>query len=162
MTFGGQSQQRWGDNTVGAGEFIRDFQLTDLSGRVCHTGPARSKGALLLAFFHPAEPESAWALSVLKAVADGYKESGKLTVFGISEGSEAETEPLGMPFPLLLDHGGYVAMNYGISRFPAVYLVRADGSVAVKVKGGALRLFENLSAEIARLLGVEPLALPEA
>ena len=71
MPFGGQSQQRWGDNTVNNGEYIRDFQLTDLSGRVCHTGPARAKTWLLLAFFSPEDPASGRVLPLVQALADG-------------------------------------------------------------------------------------------
>lgn len=163
MAFGGQSQQRWGDNTIHSGEFLRDLQLTDLSGKVCHTGPARGKGALILAFFSPADLGSVALLTQLQALADGYKESGKLTIFALSQGDEASTRAAlaeaGATFPALLDHGGYHAGLYGLASFPTVYLARADGSVVAKVKASGL---QSVSDAVAKIAGVEPVSLSVA
>lgn len=163
MSFGGQSQQRWGDNTVHSGEFLRDLQLTDLAGRVCHTGPARVKGALILAFFAPTDAGSVALLKSLQALEGGYKEGGKLTIFALSQNDEAETRAVGTEagatFPLLLDRGGYHAGLYGLATFPTLYLARADGSVAVRVKGGALAGLQSVSDAVAKIAGVEPVDL---
>jgi peroxiredoxin len=170
MSFGGQSQQRWGDNTINQNEMIRDLQLTDLSGRVCHTGPARSKGLLLLAFFRADSAPSLASLTALQALADGYKESGKLTVFGVSESDEAATRSAvaaaGASFSVLLDRDGYHAMVYGLTSVPTVYLVGSDGTVLRKMIGFQPRVLTDISARIAAVVGVEepvdPLAVPVA
>ena len=163
MSFGGQSQQRWGDNTIHSGEFIRDLQLTDLAGRVCHTGPARGKGALVLAFFEPTDPASVPLLAHLQALADGYKEGGKLTIFALSQADDAATrtaaDESGATFPVLLDHGGYHAGLYGLGAFPTLYLVRADGSVMVKGKNGSSKVLQTISDGVAKIAGVEPVLL---
>jgi len=83
--FGGQSQQRWGDNTINANEYLRDLMLTDLNGRPTGTADARRKGMLVLAFFKADSPASQRTAPYLQKLADAYKESGKLTVLGVSQ-----------------------------------------------------------------------------
>lgn len=164
MAFGGQSRQRWGDNTIQAGEYIRDIQVTDLSGRVNHTGPLRSKGGLLLVFFD-SSAASQEMLPVLQQVVNACKESGKLSAIGLCTGDEALASSIasetGISFPIGVDHGNYLAMTYGISTYPCTYLVRANGSVALKLRG-LLRPSqkEALGTEAAALCGIEPIALP--
>jgi peroxiredoxin len=163
MAFGGQSRQRWGDNTIQTGEYIRDIQVTDLSGRVNHTGPLRGKGGLLLVFFDGSEA-SRQILPTLQKLADACKESGKLSVLGICSGDEALARTLAseaaLTFPLALDHGNYLAMTYGIGTYPCTYLVRPNGSVALKLRGSLRpRQREALGAEAAALCGIEPIIL---
>lgn len=153
MAFGGQSQQRWGDNTINASDYIRDFQLTDLSGRVCHSFPTRGRSWILFAFFGH-DGESAAVLSALQKLADGYKESGKLTVWGISQ----EADPVatkafgaehGVSFPLMLDHDLYHSRLYGIPYAPAVFLVASDGTVQRKCLGYKPAILNDMSARFA-------------
>ena len=63
---------------------------------------------------------------------------------------------------MLLDHGGYHAGLYGLGVFPTLYLSRADGSVVVKARGGSLAGLQNISVEMAKMAGVEPVVLAEA
>ncbi|MGC4044436.1 MAG: redoxin domain-containing protein [Armatimonas sp.] len=163
MSFGGQSRQRWGDNTIHAGEYIRDIQVTDLSGRVNHTGPMRGKGGLLLVFFD-SSTASQELLPVLQQVADACKESGKLSVLGLCAGDEALARAIasetGISFPIALDHGNYLGMTYGIGTYPCAYLVRPNGSVALKLRGLLRpRQKEALGAEAAALCGIAPITL---
>ena len=159
MAFGGQSQQRWGDNTVSQNEFIRDIQLTDLSGRVVHTGPARGKGMVLLAFFRTTCPTCQLTLPYLQKLADAYKESGKLTVIGISQDREHETREFaakyGINFSLVLDRELYHSLIYGIAAVPTVYLVASDGAVARKLVGWNRRIVNDLSVKVAAFAGIE-------
>jgi peroxiredoxin len=163
MAFGGQSRQRWGDNTIQAGEYIRDIQVTDLSGRVNHTGPLRGKGALLLVFFDDS-PASRETLPTLQRLVGACKESGKLSALGIFAGDEAGARALtaetGADFPVALDHGGYLAMTYGLGSYPTVYLARASGEVALKLRGPIRsKQWEALGAQAGELCGIGPLTL---
>ncbi|MBB6052530.1 peroxiredoxin family protein [Armatimonas rosea] len=153
MAFGGQSQQRWGDNSINTTDYIRDFQLTDLAGRVCHSFPTRGRGWILFAFFG-LDGQSAQTLQALQKLADGYKESGKLTVWGISQ----ETDPavvksfaaeLGITFPLMLDHQLYHSGLYGIPYAPAVFLVSSDGKVQRKALGYKPTVLSDMSQRYA-------------
>lgn len=158
--YGGQSQQRWGDNTVNQNEFMRDIQMTDLSGKVCSTLDARRKGMLLLAFFDTTSPASRVTLPYLQKLADAYKESGKLTVWGVSENDEATTrafaDELGVKFPILLDRDRYHAMVYGLSGLPAIYLADGGGTVLRKLTGWSRAAMNEISAKVAVGAGVEP------
>jgi len=163
MAFGGQSRQRWGDNTIQAGEYIRDIQVTDLSGRVNHTGPLRGKGGLLLVFFDSSTPCQE-LLPVLQQVANACKESGKLSVLGLCAGDEALASAMvseaGITFPVAVDHGNYLAMSYGVGTYPCTYLVRGNGSVALKLRGPLRpKQKEALGTEAAALCGINPIVL---
>jgi peroxiredoxin len=153
MAFGGQSQQRWGANSINAADFIRDFQLTDLSGRVCHSFPTRGRSWILFAFFG-LDGQSAQTLKALQTLADGYKESGKLTVWGISQDTDeaavrAFAAENGITFPLMLDHQGYHGGLYGIPYAPAVFLVASDGTVQRKALGHKPAVLNDMSKRYA-------------
>jgi peroxiredoxin len=153
MAFGGQSQQRWGDNSINAADYIRDFQMTDLAGRVCHSFPTRGRSWILFAFFG-LDGQSAQTLKALQKLADGYKESGKLTVWGISQDTDeaavkAFAAENGITFPLMLDHQGYHAGLYGIPYAPAVFLVASDGTVQRKALGYKPNVLNDMSKRYA-------------
>lgn len=158
MAFGGQSQQRWGDNTINAADYIRDFQLTDLSGRVCHSFPTRGRTWILFAFFG-LDAESGQVLEALQKLADGYKESGKLTVWGICQEADPQVarafaEQHGVTFPVMLDHDLYHSRLYGIPYAPAVFLVASDGTVQRKSLGYKTATLNDMSARYARFAEV--------
>lgn len=158
MPFGGQSQQRWGDNTINAADYIRDFQMTDLNGRVCHSFPTRGRTWLLFAFFS-FEGDSVLALKALQTLADGYKESGKLTVWGISQESDpaavkAFAAENGITFPLMLDHALYHSQHFGIPYAPTVFLVASDGTVQRKMVGYKPTVMNDISARYAKFAEV--------
>jgi peroxiredoxin len=163
--YGGQSQQRWGSNTINADEYIRDLQLTDQAGRTCHTGPARGRGMLVLAFVSADDGESGATLAALQKLADGYKESGKLTVWAIAVGEDdaaatALASGAGFTGSLLRDRDGYHAMVYGIAATPTVLLVNGAGIVQRKAVGHRPATLTDISARIAAFAGVEtPVAL---
>lgn len=156
--FGGQSQQRWGNDTVNSGEYMRDFMLADLSGKPTFTADARKKGMVLVVFFEPSDSASVQLLKTLQALSDGYKDSGKLSVLGVSEEDEARTRQFGtdngIAFPLLLDRDQYHAMTYGITRFPTAWLAGGDGTVIRKTQGFRPDTLNAMSEAIAAFAGV--------
>jgi peroxiredoxin len=163
--FGGQSQQRWGDNTINAQEYMRDLQLSDLSGKPCHTGQARGKGWLLLVFFDTTSPASLELMPYIQKIADAYKESGKLTVWGISQNNEAETRAFadanGIKIPLLVDYDRYAAMVYGLTTVPTLYLANNAGIVQRKSAGFHPNALNDVSAKVATFAEVEPVVIVE-
>jgi len=163
--FGGQSQQRWGDNTLNAQEYMRDLQLTDLSGKPCHTGQARGKGWVLLVFFNTADLASVQTLPFIQKIADAYKESGKLTVFAVSQSDEDETRAFAdthsIKVPLLVDHGQYHSMVYGVTAVPTLYLADSAGIIQRKAVGFNANALNEISAKVAAFAEVEPTVIVE-
>jgi peroxiredoxin len=161
--FGGQSQQRWGDNTINTNEYIRDLMLTDLNGRPTGTADARRKGMLVLAFFKADGPASQQTLPCLQRLADAYKESGKLTVIGVSqddgETARAVADQQGLKFPILVDYDLYHSMIYGLTAVPAVFLADGSGRVLKKVVGFRPEALDDISARVAQFAEVEPVAV---
>ncbi|MFM7322397.1 MAG: TlpA family protein disulfide reductase [Armatimonadota bacterium] len=163
--YGGQSQQRWGDNTIAAQEMIRDLQLTDQNGRTCHTGPARGKGMLVLSFVSAASDESVAVLNALEILDVGYTPTGKLTVWPIVVGAGDDAagaliSEAGWTCSWLRDRDGYHAMAYGIPSTPCTYLVDKTGVVVRRVLGYRPEALADISARIAAFAEMEtPVAL---
>lgn len=161
--FGGQSQQRWGDNTLNPNETMRDLLLTDTAGQPRATAQARKAGMLALVFFRTDCPQCRQTIALLQSLADAYADSGKLTVWGVSQDSAAATrafaEQNGIRFPLLLDHDAWQSMNYGVTSVPTLYLVDGQGVVVQKVRGHSPATLDAVSAKVAAFLEREPVAL---
>ena len=165
--FGGQSQQRWGDNTVSQNEFIRDIQLTDRAGNVCNTADARKKGWIALAFVRPDETASVDLLPLLQKLGEAYKASGKLTVWVVAvrdetgEQTEALAKDAGLTAPILLDRDGYNAMLFGVTTFPTLLVANGDGLVQRKMAGMKPAILNDASAKFATFAQVDGVAIVE-
>lgn len=164
--YGGQSQQRWGDNTMNAREYLRDVMMTDLmSGRPTGTADARRKGMVALVFFNVGTPECLSLIPMLQKLSDAYKESGKFTVLGVSEDDEPMTRALmsehGIKFPVVLDYDGYHAMVYGIPRVPTLFFADGFGLVLRKVVGYSGKALNEISAAVAKFADVEQVVIDE-
>ena len=100
-----------------------------------------------------------------KKLADSYKESGKLTVWGISQDTDeaavrAFATENGISFPLMLDHQGYHSGLYGIPYAPAVFLVASDGTVQRKALGHKPTVLSDMSKRYATFAEVaEPVEI---
>ena len=68
-----------------------DFSYLTRGGNGQTLKDHRGRHSVLLVFFRPSDPVSRQVLPYLQKIADAYKESGKLTVWGISEEDEAAT-----------------------------------------------------------------------
>ncbi len=166
FAYGGQSQQRWGDNTVNAQETIRDLLLFDTKGEPRATAQARKGGMLVLAFFKTTCPTCQLTFPYLQKLSDAYAESKKLTVWGVSQDDEDATEAFaqkyGIQFPLLLDRELYHSMTYGIVTVPTLYLTGSDGLVQKKLIGWDREAMNGISERIAAFLEREPVLLVDA
>lgn len=163
--FGGQSQQRWGDNTLSQNEYLRDFLLTDLSGKPTKTIDARKKGMLLVVFFRTDDPVSQQTLVGLQKLTDAYKESGKLTILAVSQNTEDETRDFaakfGITFSCLLDRDQYLSMTYGVTTMPTTYLAAGDGHIVRKMNGYRGGILNEMSAKVALFAAVEQVTIDE-
>jgi peroxiredoxin len=158
--YGGQGQQRWGDNTARTNTFIRDIQLTDQNGRTCHTGQVRGKGALVLSFIDATSPNATHILTILEQLAAGYKESGKVTVWPLfSAGTPAEVDAVvkaaGFTGSRLIDADGYHAQLYGIADYPTTLLINAPGTIVAKTRKAGTESLQAISTAIATIIEAE-------
>ena len=158
--YGGQSQQRWGDNTLNASETMRDLLLTDTTGQPRSTAEARKAGMLVLAFFKTGCPTCQLTFPYLQKLADAYAEGGKLTVWGVSQDDREKTvafaEKYGIRFPLLLDHDLWHSMTYGLTTVPTLYLADGAGLVRKKVVGWNRAAMNEISEQVAAFLERDP------
>ena len=165
VSFGGQSQQRWGDNTIGAREYLRDVLLADTTGEPRATAQARKAGMLVLAFFKTTCPTCQLTFPYLQKLADAYKDSGKLTVWGISQDdtdmTQAFAEKYGVSFPLLLDRELWHSMTYGIVTVPTLYFTDGNGMVLKKLVGWDRSAVNEISEQVAAFLEREPVKIVE-
>ena len=167
FAYGGQSQQRWGDNTVSQTEYMRDIQLVDRAGNVCNTADARKKGWIALAFIEPGETASGDLLPLLQKLSDAYKASGKLTVWVIAVRDETgqQTEALakgaGLTAPILLDRDGYNALLFGVTTFPTLFVANGDGMVQRKMTGLKPAVLNDASAKFAAFAQLDGVAIVE-
>lgn len=163
--YGGQSQSRWGDNTLNASDFMRDLLITDLGATPRSTADARKKGMLVLAFFRPSDKASQAVLSHLERLAQGYQETGKLTVLAISQEDEEPTrawaQSAGVTFPVLLDRELYHSMSYGVVNVPTVFFADSSGVILRKIVGFKRDALNDVSVRVAAFADVAPVALIE-
>jgi peroxiredoxin len=161
--FGGQSQQRWGDNTANVNEYLRDIFATDLSGRATGTADARRKGMLLLAFFKTTCGTCQLTFPYLQKLADAYKESGKFSVLGVSQDDEEKTraflDQYGIKFTVLLDRDLYHSMVYGLTNVPTLFFADGSGLVLRKVIGWDRAAINDISERVAKFAEVEPVKI---
>jgi peroxiredoxin len=162
-SYGGQSQSNWGDNTLNRNEFMRDLLLFDTNGQPRSTADARKKGMLALAFFKTTCSTCQFTFPYLQKLADAYEDSGKLTVWGVSQDDADTTDDFarryGVTFPLLLDRDLYHSMTYGLTNVPTIYLADGKGLVLKKLVGWNRNEVNDISAQIAAFLEREPVAI---
>lgn len=163
--FGGQSQQRWGDNTLNANEYMRDLLLSDTTGEPRATAQARKKGMVVLVFFKTDCATCQKTLPYLQKLSDAYAESGKLTVWGISqddvETTTAFAAQYGITFPLLPDYDLYHSMVYGLTNLPTICLADSAGLVQRKVVGWNAAGLNDISTRVAAFTEVEPVVIAD-
>lgn len=161
--FGGQSQQRWGDGTLNVSEYMRDFFATDLNGKTVGTADARRKGMTVIAFFEPGNADSEQLMPYLQKFADGYKESGKLSVLALSGGdlqaTQAFVQKYALKFPVVIDYDRYHAMVYGVTTNPTLVFADKDGLVRRKITGFRGRALNEISAAIAQTAEAAPVTI---
>lgn len=165
VSFGGQSQQRWGDNTLNAQEYMRDLLLADTEGTPCSTAQARKAGMLLLAFFNTTNATCQRVLPVLQKLHDAFADSGKLTVWAVSQNdadaTRAFAEGYALRFPLLLDRDLWHSMLYGVTTVPTLYLTDSSGLVLHKIVGWRPNEMNAAGEQIAAFLEREPVRLAD-
>lgn len=131
-----------------AGEPAPGFQLPDVNGVETSLDAELAKGPLLLAFFKITCPTCQLAFPYLGRLA---RESG-VPVIGVSQddtsGTKEFNRTFGVTFPTLLDSAKsrYKVSNaYAITYVPSLFLIEADGRIALTQSGFSRSTLEDIA-----------------
>jgi len=126
---------------VFSSETARPFTLRDLDGDLVELKESLANGPVILDFWATWCKPCVKNLSKLQKLYAEYKDRG-LGVLAINEDgprSLSKVEPfarsLGLEFPILLDENRAVALRYGVSGFPATFVIDPKGEIILAVRG---------------------------
>jgi peroxiredoxin len=119
------------------GDALIDFTLKGLSDlEVSLQAFREDTKVFLLVFGGTSCPTSLTAVRKLGAFSEAQEEDNLavllVNVGGAAEAVEAAYGPMNLPFPVLLDPEETVADLYGIEAVPTVFVVNAEGKVALR------------------------------
>jgi peroxiredoxin len=139
------------------GQTAPEFALQDLSGKRFSLAEALARGPVVAAFFKTSCPVCQYTFPFLERLFKAYG-NDRATFCGISQDNAERTAEFnrecGVTFPTLLDKAGYPVSNeYGLTTVPTYYLISSEGTVQVASVGFSKKALEQISAELARLLG---------
>ncbi len=136
-----------------------DFRLPLVGGGEFSLADARSKSAVVLAFFKISCPVCQYAAPYFERLANRLKTAG-VTMIGVSQddadATKAFMKQFGMNIPVALDTKGYpVSSAYGLTNVPTVFEISRDGVIEVSSVGWAREEVEaifqhHLAAESAK------------
>ena len=122
-------------------ETARPFTLRNLDGDLVQLTKSLANGPVILDFWATWCKPCVKNLSKLQQLYVEYKDRG-LGVLAINEDgprSLSKVEPfarsLGLEFPILLDENREVALKYGVSGFPATFVIDPKGEIILAVRG---------------------------
>ncbi len=123
------------------------FQLPDLGGARRTLGEILAHGPALVAFFKVSCPVCQYTFPFLERLHQGVQ-SGALRIVGISQDKAGATgefcREYGVTFTTLLDDPArYPVSNaFAIASVPSLFLIEADGTVAMSESGFSKRVLE--------------------
>ena len=118
------------------GKRAPDFVLNDASGRTHRLADALARGPVALVFYKSECPTCQFTFPYIQKIFAKVAKTAGWTLWGISEDDAAETrrfaQEYGITFDLLIDEYPYaVSSAYGLEFVPGIFLIKADGTVAV-------------------------------
>ena len=148
---------------LSAGAIAPDFQLAATSGEKFSLSPALSRGPVLLAFFKVSCPTCQYTFPFLERLHEQLQSRG-IQVAGIVQDKAPEgrrfASTLGIKFPILVDEAPYrVSRAYGLLHVPSLFLIKADGRIALSGDGFCKADLLAIHKSLAKTLGATPPAL---
>lgn len=131
------------DSALDVGDLAPNFRLLDTAGEIVELSSLRGR-PVLLHFWTTWCLECAVDLPVMQDLSGQYGED--LQVIGVDVGEpagrvDAAAERHGARYPMLLDRDELVARAYGVSTYPATFVIDAEG-VIVSTQAGAVTIEE--------------------
>jgi cytochrome c biogenesis protein CcmG, thiol:disulfide interchange protein DsbE len=142
---------------IQVGQKAPDFALQDLTNKRFSLKEALARGPVVAAFFKTSCPVCQFTFPFIERLFKAYG-NDHVAFFGISQDNAERTRDFnrdcGVTFPTLLDEEGYpVSNDYGLTNVPTYYLISPEGNVQVATVGFTRGSLEQISAELARILG---------
>jgi len=144
-----------------AGARAPEFTLKDAAeGQEHSLAEALKTGPVLISIYKSSCQASKTIFPFLERIYQRYPKD-RLTVWGIAQDSPNVTRSFarryGVTFPLLVDQDDYATSRaYDIMATPSVFLINQEGEIVWQGMGFQKPAIDDLSAEVAKLLGVEP------
>jgi peroxiredoxin len=147
--------------SIETGSTAPTFSLDDaVEGQSFDLDSAVKAGPALVGIYKSSCEASKKMFTMLERLRQAYPEDA-ITIWGVSQDSPNVTRSfrrrIGITFPILVDAEGYpVSAAYDIEATPTVYLVDRNGTIVWQLMGFQKPAIQELSEEIAKLVGVEP------
>ncbi len=144
----------------GIGATAPDFVLPIAAGETFTLSETLRKAPVVLAFFKVSCSTCQFTFPFLDRLYRSYQKDG-VEFWGISQDdavkSNAFSKQLGLTFPIALDTPAYAAsLLYHFDYVPTILLAGRDGKIRFRTTGFSRAGLNELSEEIARLLGRTP------
>lgn len=146
---------------VDAGTAAPTFALRDAAEeRTYDLSEALQHGPVLLGIYKSSCQASKTAFPFLQKIHEAYP-SGEISVWGIAQDSQNVTRSFarraGVTFPMLIDDNDYeVSRAFDIMATPTIFLIDRGGTVVWQRMGFQKPAMDELSQQVAELLGTAP------
>ena len=145
---------------VGEAAPLLDTPFVDADGTEHVLADRLARGPLLLALYKSSCGASKAMMPVLNRFVDRYGASG-LQVMGVAQDSPNVTRSFarrsgGFDYPILIEGDEFpLSEAFDIFATPTIYLIRQDGTIAYTTMGFLRVQMEDISREVAGVLGAD-------
>lgn len=139
---------------LGVGRPAPQFGLSTIDGVKYSLQEGLKRGPVLAAFFKVACPTCQYTFPFLERLYQQLRSSG-VQIWGISQDGAKDSQRFAreyaVTFPILIDDYPYrVSRQYGLEHVPSIFLISADGSIAIQSDGFAKRDLLEIQNSLAQ------------
>ena len=143
-------------SVLGVGRPAPQFGLSAIDGKKYSLQEGLKRGPVLVSFFKIACPTCQYTLPYLERLYQQLRSSG-VQIWGISQDGVKDSQRFAreyaVTFPLLIDDYPYhISRKYGLEYVPSIFLIAADGSIAIQSDGFAKRHLLEIQKSLAQTL----------
>ncbi len=145
------------------GQSAPQFGLSAIGGNKYSLQEGLKNGPVLAAFFKVACPTCQYTFPFLERLYQQLRSSG-VQIWGISQDEVKDSRRFAreysVTFPILIDDYPYhISREYGLECVPSIFLIAADGSIAIQSEGFAKPHLLEIQKSLAQTLSVSVGAL---
>jgi peroxiredoxin len=138
------------------GKAAPPFELIATDGRKYSLKEGLKNGPVLTAFFKVGCPTCQYTFPFLERLYQQLRSSGA-QLWGISQDGVKDSQHFAreysLTFPVLIDEYPYqLSCRYGLEYVPSIFLIAADGSIAIKSEGFVKRDLLEIQKSLAQTL----------
>jgi peroxiredoxin len=145
------------------GKSAPQFELIAIDGREYSLQEGLENGSVLTAFFKVGCPTCQYTFPFLERLYQQLRSSGG-QIWGISQDGVKDSQRFAreysVTFPILIDEYPYqLSRQYGLEYVPSIFLIAADGSIAIESEGFVKRDLLEIQKSLAQTLSASVAAL---